>query len=315
MDFYDAKQVATALPYAELIPALDAAFRATVTVPPRAHHTLPQASGSDASLLLMPAWREDGDVGVKIVTVYPDNVRQNRGAVNAIFCLLDGRTGAPRAVLDGEELTLRRTAAASALASRYLSRDDSRSLLMVGTGSLAPYLVRAHAAVRPLRELRIWGRTPEKASALADSLRDEFDDVRAVDDLQAAADADIVSCATLASEPLLQGDWLRNGQHIDLVGAFTPAMREVDSGAIRRARVFVDTYPGALSEAGDLLQAMAEGAMAESDIQADLAELARGERPGRESAGEVTLFKSVGTALEDLAAAEKVLAAPGLPAH
>lgn len=319
MNFYDALKVADALPYGALIKALDRAFRARVTVPPRSHHTLPQPNGTDASLLVMPAWRDGGAVAVKVVSVFPDNARRNRGAVNAVVLLLDGETGEPRAIIDGEELTLRRTAAASALASRYLSRHDAQSMLMVGTGTLAPHMVRAHATVRPLKQILIWGRSPEKAAALAASLANEFDHVEAVQDLAAAAaGADIMSCATLAAEPLLRGRWLRPGQHVDLVGAFTPEMRETDGEVLQRARVFVDTYAGALSEAGDVLRAIDEGRLAAGDLQGDLAELAAGTRPARRSPREITLFKSVGTALEDLAAAELVVggesaAAPGEP--
>lgn len=308
MNFYDAEQVARALPYAELINALERAFQSTTVAPQRAHHGLPQASGNEASLLLMPAWNETGGLGVKIATVFPDNALRQEKSVNAIYCLLDGNSGQPLAVIDGEELTLRRTAAASALASRYLSRQQSATLLMVGTGSLAPYLVRAHAAERPIKRVSIWGRDPAKARALAATLTDVPVAVQSVDDLDAAlAEADIVSCATLSSEPLIRGCNLRAGQHLDLVGAYTPTMRETDAEAVQRADVYVDTYAGAKNEAGDLLQASAEGLFSASDIQGDLKELVTHVAAGRQSDQAITLFKSVGTALEDLAAAELLM--------
>lgn len=304
----DARRVADALPYDELIDTLDRAFRAPVTVPQRTHHTIDQGAGSDATLLLMPAWSEGGSIGIKIATLFPDNALRNKGAVNAIYCLMNGTSGEPEAVIDGGELTLRRTACASALASRYLSCKNASTLLMIGTGKLAPHMVAAHAAVRSLQQIRIWGRNPAKAKALAGALAEQHPDVRAVTDLEAALpEADIVSCATLSSTPLVRGALLRPGQHIDLVGAYTPQMREADGDAMNRATVYVDTYLGAFSEAGEVLQAIDEGLLQKDDIGGELAELASGKIAGRTSGQEITLFKSVGTALEDLAAAELLM--------
>ena len=194
---------------------------------------------------------------------------------------------------------------ASALASGYLSRPDCERLLMVGTGALAPYLILAHAAVRPICNVLIWGRSPDKAARLAKRLdRPDFR-VAATDDLEAAArGAQVISCATLSEEPLIRGDWLQPGQHLDLVGAFRPDMRESDDAAIRRARVFVDTREGALAEAGDIVQPIKSGVLDPADVAGDLFDLTRGERAGRRFYDQITLFKSVGTALEDLAAAE-----------
>ena len=201
-------------------------------------------------------------------------------------------------------LTLKRTAAASALASSYLSRPDCERLLMVGTGALAPHLIMAHASVRPICNVLVWGRSPEKAAKLAKRLdRREFR-VDYTEDLPAAAQgADIISCATLSHDPLVLGEWLRPGQHLDLVGGFKPDMRETDDASIRRARVFVDTRAGACTEAGDIVQPVESGVLDPDDIAGDLFELTRGERAGRRFYDQITLFKSVGTALEDLAAA------------
>lgn len=253
----------------------------------------------------MPAWQSGRQIGVKIATVFPSNAEQGLPAVMGAYLLLDGKTGTPKALIDGPMLTLKRTAAASALASSYLSRTDSERLLMVGTGALAPYLVMAHASVRPICNVLIWGRNPDKAAKLAESLNRRDFRVEATSDLSAAAEgAHVISCATLSQEPLIQGAWLRPGQHLDLVGGFRPDMREADDAAIRRARVFVDTREGATREAGDVIQPLETGALDAEDIAGDLFDMTRGERAGRRYYDQITLFKSVGTALEDLAAAE-----------
>jgi ornithine cyclodeaminase len=303
-----AAELRSSLDYAALVDRIEEAFREGAAVPVRHHHRLPVPGEADATLLLMPAWREGRYLGVKIATVYPGNGARGLPAVMASYVLMDGRTGEPLALIDGPELTARRTAAASALASRHLSRTDSRRLLVVGTGVMAPHLAGAHAAVRPIREVAVWGRNPDKAGRLAARLAREpaFSGhaVAAAPELEpAVAAADIVSCATLSREPLVLGRWLKPGQHIDLIGAYTPEMREADDEALQRARVFVDTRAGALHEGGDVVQAIRSGAITEAHVEADLFDLARGAKAGRRSAGEITLFKSTGTALEDLAAA------------
>lgn len=308
MRILDAKAVADALPYDQLIAALDCAFSADIEVPQRAHHDVPLPGGNDGTLLLMPAWKPGGSMGVKIAAVFPDNADRNLPSVSASYFLMSAETGVPVAVLDGTELTVRRTAAASALASSYLSREDAHCLLMVGTGNLAPHLVAAHAVARRVEEVIVWGRRRSAADALAQRLAGQFSKVSIADDLEGAVRcADIISCATLSSEPLVLGKWLRDGQHLDLVGAFKPTMREADSTAVIRAAVFVDTRAGALAEAGEIVQAIADGSIRESDIRGELSDLARGNVNGRESAEQITLFKSVGTALEDLAAAEMAI--------
>lgn len=299
-----ASELARALDDVSLIEAIREAFALGAPVPVRHHHTMPRAGEPDATLLLMPAWSGDDALGVKIVTVYPGNGARALPAVMASYLLLDGATGQPRAFLDGPELTARRTAAASALASRFLSRAESESLLMVGTGVMAPHLIRAHATVRPIRRVRVWGRTPDKAADLAKRLDREGFKVEAATDLEAAVkSADIISCATLSRAPLVHGCWLKPGQHVDLVGAFTPEMRETDDEAVARARIFVDTRGGAIKEGGDIVQAIKSGAIDETRVEADLFDLAQGRHPGRTAATDITLFKSTGTAIEDLAAA------------
>ncbi len=308
----DATALAARLDRRALVDALDEAFRKPIVVPGREHYTIESAQpgGRPGTLLVMPAWRVGASLGIKLVTVYPDNAERRLPAVAATYLLLDAATGEPRALLDGEELTLRRTGAASALASRHLSRPDASRLLMVGTGRLAPHLIQSHALVRPIREVRIWGRSAERARKLATHLNGPGLHVEATEDLEAAVRwTDIVSCATLARAPLVLGAWLRPGQHLDLVGAFTPQMCEADDAALARAELYVDTRIGALAESGEIIGALARGVLTAHDIRAELSDLASG-RFARTHARALTLFKSVGTALEDLVAAELALARP-----
>jgi ornithine cyclodeaminase len=292
-----------------MVETLRQAFREGAIQPVRHHHQVEYPGGNPTTLLLMPAWTDfrasekDGYIGVKIVTVSPDNNAVHKPAVMGIYLLLDGRTGEPRALIDGPRLTLWRTAAASALAAQWLAREDAERLLVIGAGALAPFLARAHAAVRPIREIRVWNRTAANAARMTAALCAEGLKADAVDDLDAALGwADIVSSATISPEPLVKGALLRPGTHVDLVGAFTPALRESDDEAVRRAKVYVDTRAGATKEAGDVVQPLRDGVIGLGDIVADLFELARGEKPGRQNGSDITLFKSVGAALEDLAA-------------
>jgi len=331
MNLLDDKATIAALPFPELIEALREGFRTGAQVPLRHHHTIRRTAPGgeaepDATLLLMPAWtgpgaeREAGDaeppsgpIGVKVVSVFPGNARRGQPAIAGLYLLLDGASGQPLAVMDAAALTARRTAAASALAADYLARDDAARMLMVGAGTLAPNLIAAHAAVRPIRRVEIWNHNPERAHALAASLAAEGLDATATDNLaKAAQEADLISCATLSSAPLIRGEWLSPGCHLDLVGAFTPQMREADDTALQRAQVFVDTRAGATKEAGEIVQALTSGALSEADIRGDLFELAGGRVAGRRDRDEITLFKSVGTALEDLAAATLVARKNGL---
>ncbi|MDE2295795.1 MAG: ornithine cyclodeaminase family protein [Gammaproteobacteria bacterium] len=304
----DAATLASLLDRRALIDALDRAFAAGAEVPPRIHHETGGA-GRPGTLLIMPAWSASS-LGVKLVTVHRDNAARGEPAVHATYALFDATTGAPRAVIDGTELTRRRTAAVSALAARYLAPPGAERLLMVGTGSLATHVIESHALVRPIRAVRIWGRRRERAAAIADRLAGRGFEVAVAEDLAAAvAWADIVSCATLATEPVVRGAWLRPGQHVDLIGAYTPQMREIDDEGLRRARIYVDTRAGALAESGELVQAIAAGVIAPADLAGELADLARGRVAARRDAQEITVFKSVGTALADLAAAELAIAA------
>lgn len=313
-----ADAVDRALSFAGLVEALRTMFRDGAVQPVRHHHTIERPDGAASTLLLMPAWGDfgaagtsaGGHIGVKIVTVSPDNNIVGKPAVMGVYLLLDGKTGEPQALIDGQRLTLWRTACTSALAATYLAPKDASRLLVVGAGALCPFLAKAHSAVRPISQIRIWNRTPANGEKAAEALRRDGFDASAVTDLDDALGwADIVSCATISSEPLVKGARLKAGTHVDLVGGFTPDMREADDEAIRRARVFVDTRAGATKEAGDIVQPLASGVLAADGVLADLFELTRGEKAGRASAEEITLFKSVGAALEDIAGGIAVYAA------
>ncbi|MGI4799765.1 MAG: ornithine cyclodeaminase family protein [Janthinobacterium lividum] len=310
-----AHDVALNLDYLSLIAALDAAFRGRIEAPARHHHTIAVPGGSDATLLLMPAWMPGCYIGTKVAPVFPDNGTLGLPAVQAAYLLFSGRNGQLLATLDGSELTTRRTVAASSLAVRYLARSDASRLLIVGTGRVAGQLAASHAAVRPIRDVEVWGRDAGRAAALADRLVGQGFNARGVTDLRAAvATADIVSCCTLSREPLIAGAWLLPGVHLDLIGGFTPAMREVDDTVMARAVITVDTF-AAVTEAGDLVVPLRNGVICRDAIQTDLAGLVTGAHPGRRTTDEITLFKSVGASIEDLAAAvlcyQRAGAAPG----
>jgi len=298
-------QTRDALPFPDLIDALAEMFRSGCVMPRRHHHDMEVPGEPDATVLLMPAWVPGGYAGVKVVNVVPGNSERNLPAVSAQYLLSDARTGEMLALIDGGELTARRTAAASALAASYLARSDARHLLVLGTGRLAPNLIAAHMAVRSIDEVTIWGRSKDKAEEFARTLSQEFPvKLKAAGSLkEALGEADIVSAATLSSEPLIKGALLKPGAHVDLVGAFKPTMRESDDDLVKRAEIFVDTRDGCLSEGGDIVQPLQSGLISRQDIKADLYELCRGEHPGRETDEAVTMFKSVGAALEDLAGA------------
>jgi ornithine cyclodeaminase/alanine dehydrogenase-like protein (mu-crystallin family) len=302
MKIISAAELAEAASYRDIVEALRQGFREDITTPVRHQHQ----TSDVAILLLMPAWSKDF-TGLKTVVFKSDNPAQGLPTITANYLLIDNRTGATVAMLDGTELTRRRTAAASALAADYLARKDASTMLMVGTGALGAHFVRAHAAMRPIRRVLLYNRTPEKAEALASNLEKDGFEASVTGDLEKAMGAaDIISCATTSREPILRGQWLRPGTHVDLAGAFKPEMRETDGDVIARARVYVDTREGAESEAGDLLQAEQEGKFRMETIQGDLFGLCRGKTGGRRNSDEITLFKSCGTAIEDLAAATLV---------
>ncbi|WP_299949897.1 ornithine cyclodeaminase family protein [uncultured Ruegeria sp.] len=308
MRVYSDAQVKDALPWNELITQLREAFANGVSQPLRTAHTIPVPGEPDASFLAMPAWEEGGKLAVKILFIAPGNSARNLPAVNASVMVFDAVTGQAEAAMEGGELTARRTAATSALAADLMARKDARNLLIVGAGTIADTLISAHRAVRDYESVQIWARRPEQAQALAA----KFDDsVTASSDLDAAIpEADVIAAATITNDPLIKGALLKEGVHLDLVGGFTTDMREADSDALKRAArsIIVDTYDGAMAEAGDITQPLAEGAITREDVVGDMAELCRGEAQPRTSDSQITVFKSVGAAIEDFVAARMTAA-------
>ncbi len=302
-----AAEIDAALTFADLIEALRKAFTSEITVPVRHHHAIEREGQATATHLLMPAWTKkakDNFLGTKIVNVFPDNGRKGLPSIHGTYLLMSGETGETLAAMDGTRLTVWRTAAASALAASTLARSDASHMVMVGAGALAPMLIEAHASVRPLRHVTLWNHTPGRTEALAVKLAGMGLDIAVTDKLEAAVrQADLISCATLSSQPLVKGAWLKPGAHLDLVGAYNPAMRESDDDCVRRARIYVDTRGGALKEGGDIVQPLADGVITKMDVEGDLFDLCRGSVKPERLPGDITLFKSVGTAIEDLACA------------
>ena len=303
MQIFDAAATAAALPFDRLVPALQSLFAQGCEVPPRHVHEVPVPGGAAFTSLIMPAWIPGRYYGIKTINIAPGNAARGLPGLHASYILYDGSTGAPLAAIDGDAITHRRTAGASALAARWLAREDASHLLVVGAGQVARLLPAAYAAVRPIARVSVWARDAAKSQALATELQRQGLPARAVADLQAACgEADIVSCATLATAPVVRGAWLRPGTHLDLIGSFTPAMREADDDCFAGASLYLDTEE-ALKKSGELLGPLSRGVFRADAVRGTLATLSRGAADGRRTPAERTVFKSVGTALEDLAAA------------
>lgn len=293
------------LSFDTLIPALDHAFAQDVHVPLRHTHTIDV--GAPGTMLIMPAWNRAGYLGVKTINIFPENGKQSLPGLHATYILYSALTGVPLAQLDGDAITAYRTAGAAALGAQYLSREDASHLLIVGSGRIAAKVAHAMRTVRPVEKISIWNVNAPSAHALADQLKQQGLDASVVDNLEAAVRcADIVSCATLSTSPLVKGDWLSPGCHLDLIGSFKPVMRETDSACFSAdKRVYVDTDE-AIQKSGDLLDAIADNVFCAERLCGTLAQLSKGEATGRRTTQEITVFKAVGTALEDLAAAQLV---------
>lgn len=289
--------------FPKLIEAIHAGFAATDLVTPTRHHH--EYSRHD-TLLLMPAWQTKKDLGVKIISSNPNNAELQLPTINGLYIYMDINTGLPKAILDAKSLTTIRTAATSALAASLLARPDRKSMLMIGTGALAPALIKAHCSTSSISEVYIWGRDYTKAHKVLAKLNMSNLDVQmiAVQHIsEVIGKVDLISTATYSQLPLVKGKDVKEGCHIDLVGSYKRDMREADDEAITKSMVFVDSYEGAMHSTGDLVIPIERGLITEADVKADLFELCQLQKQGRSSNKEITLFKSVGHGLEDLVAA------------
>lgn len=299
-------QLEQSLNYPQLVDVLKNAFAANYTTPLRHHHNFKNPIAKKLStLLLMPSWDNENYLGVKLVTISPKNETKHLPTIQGLYLLFDIKTGVPLMQCDARLLTVKRTAAASALASQYLSKRDSENLLMIGTGYLAPHLIEAHTAVRPIKKIKVWGRNFEKAKQVVNQFKDSDFEIIPIKKIQdEILTADIISAATMSTLPLIKGEWLQAGQHLDLVGSYLPSLREADDNAITRSSVYVDNLEGACKETGDILIPIQNGTLKKEDIKGDLFEICKTKKIYmRTDQNEITLFKSVGHALEDLATA------------
>lgn len=305
MRHFDAEATRAALPFTALIEALRQMFVEGCEVPQRHQHQL----GQDLTLLIMPAWQLGALLGIKTVSIAPGNAEHGLPGLFSSYTLFDASTGQPLAMMDGNEITSRRTAAASALAASRLADPASRHLLVVGSGRVASLLPDAYRAALPgIGQVSVWARRPEAAQPLVEQWRGIGIEANAVPELaDACRQADIVTCATLAREPLIRAEWLKPGSHLDLIGGFTPQMREAHASCFVNAELWVDTDE-ALRKSGDLLQPLTEGLITPACIRGDLAKLCRLAPGAAHQPGQRSVFKSVGTGLEDLAAARLVYA-------
>jgi len=307
MKIIDAAATRDALAFRPLLDALRTLFVEGCEVPLRHTHVIPEPETDAAmTVLIMPAWQPGGYLGIKTVNIAPANGQRGVPGLHSTYLLYDAKTGVPLAQMDGNEITSRRTAAASALAASYLAREEASNLALLGAGRVGSLVPLAYRAVRPITRVSVWDRDAQAAGRLVDSLRAQDLEAVVCDTAQAAVDgADIVTCATLATEPVVHGEWLAPGVHLDLIGSFTPQMREASDTCFSGASLFVDTEE-ALAKSGELLGPMSRGVFSAQDVRGTLADLCRTGSLRRENATERTVFKAVGTALEDLAAATLV---------
>jgi ornithine cyclodeaminase len=303
MKTFSAAQTRQALSFPLLITCLREMFIQGCEVPQRHTHTIQAPDGQQGALLIMPAWCVDSYLGIKTVSVFPGNAQRNLPGLFSSYLLCDASTGAPLAHIDGNEITVRRTAATSALAASLLTPEQPQSLLIVGAGRVAAQLAQAYASVRTLSQVQCWARDPRKAQTLVEQLGQQGIHAHATADLESACrHADIVSCATLSSAPLIQGAWLKPHGHLDLIGSFAPHMCEADDACFANAAVYVDNED-AWEKSGDLLGPMDRGVLVRSGSDNTLGALCQKADASRPQAKCRTVFKSVGSALEDLAAA------------
>ncbi len=307
MQFISKDDVIRLAPYEPLIQAMAKGLLEPIESPSR----MVLNPNHDASaVLIMPAWRPHGILGTKIVSIWPGNNAKNKPAVSAVYVVTSCDDGQTQAVIDGTELTLRRTAATAALGAQLLARPNSQKLAVLGTGALSMPLVMAHLSCFDLSEVTIWGRSLDKAQAVVDALSPMGISAIAMCDLQhTLANTDIVAAATTATQPFIRSEWVKPGTHLGLMGAFTPHMAEAEPQLLPKTRLFVDSREAVMQKGGEVLQALQQGLIADADVLGELADLLAPspKMAGRMSDQDITVFKSVGFAALDLIAAEHIL--------
>ena len=302
----DAAGVRKSLTMAQCIDAMETAMRAvsekSAAIPPRTIMPLVDGSGFFG---VMPGSMADPLVfGAKVVSVHPANAGTARPTIQGFVVLFDHRTGEPAVMVDGAEITAIRTAAASALSTRLLAREDASSLGIFGTGVQAARHLDAICTVRPIANVRIWARTVERAQAfVAEHQGRSGARLAAVEDPREAAACDVICTVTASPAPVLQGAWVSPGSHVNLVGAYNAQTREADTDLVRRARIYVDSAESAFNEAGDILIPIEEGAITPDHVVGEIGKVLLGLVPARASASDITIYKSLGLVAQDLVAA------------
>jgi 1-pyrroline-2-carboxylate reductase [NAD(P)H] len=304
MKIISAEEVHDALSYPAMIDALQEGFSSQFNMPPRQVFLLDDKDDNHDAFALLPSWN-DSLIAVKAFPYFPDNADPYKSLYSKIL-IFDRAHGEPLALVDGTSVTFFRTAGISGLATRFLAREDSETLLLLGTGNLATYIIRANVSVRPIKKVLIWGRTRAKAEAVAEKMNGQLDGVAcsAVSDLEAACgEADIIVSATGSHEPLVLGDWVQPGTHTDFIGNHHATKRECDTALVVKSKVYADSYVNCFKEAGEVLVPISEGVFSKDDVVGELTEMCAGAVPLRESEDEITLFKSIGMAYSDLVGA------------
>jgi 1-pyrroline-2-carboxylate reductase [NAD(P)H] len=304
MKTISAEEVHSALSYPAIIDALGEAYAGKFKMPPRQVFLLDDEEDNHDAFAVLPSWSEEF-IGVKAFTYFPEAVAPNKSLYSKIM-LFDRANGEPLALVDGTTVTFWRTAGISGLATRLLSREDSETLLVLGTGNLSTYIIRANASVRDLKKVMVWGRTASKAAAVVEQMKGELPEIEfvVVEDRQAACgEADIIVAATASHEPVVEGEWVKPGTHTDFIGNHHAVKRECDTALVLKSKVYADSRVNAFKEAGEILVPISEGVFKEDDVVAELTEMCAGSATLRESDEEITLFKSIGMAMSDLVGA------------
>lgn len=308
MKIIDANAVHAALSYPSLIDALQAAYAKKYNMPPRNVFLLDDQGGSHDAFALLPSWNDE-TIGVKAFTYFPDNPKPQYQSLYSKILLFDRKHGEPLALVDGTTVTFWRTGGISGLASNLLSRPDSETLLLLGTGNLASYIIRAQASVRPLKHVLVWGRTRANAEKVVHNVSPLLPGVQCsvIEDVQEACGrADIVVSATGSHEPVVKGAWIKEGTHTDFIGNHHATKRECDTALVIKSKVYADSRDNCFREAGEILVPISEGVFKKESVVGQLSEMCAGTVPLRKDAKEITLFKSIGMALSDLVAASQV---------